>query len=874
VGAPWAFVGRVTELGRLVGYTTDSVRRGLIFGGAAGIGKSRLLREGLKTLDPDRYAVLTTTATEATSGLPFGGLAHVLPATQPAGVTPAGLLRWAVDAMRQQAGRRTIVLAVDDAHQLDQMSATLVYYMARSGQATVVATMRSGEPAPDPIRALWTEDLAERLDLGPLTEPETGDLLAEVLAGPVDSASVAKLWRLSQGNPLLVRELVMAAHAAGEITQAYGLRRWTGRLSLAPSLTEVIDTRLGTLEPEVREVVEYVAVSEPVGLGLLVAASDPVAVEAAEERQLIRVHPDGRRQRVRLAHPLYGELVRRRCPATRMRRQLARLADLVEAAGPRRRHDALRVSVWRLDSGTAHDPAALLVACQQAFSTFDIPLALRLGRAALAAGGGFDTAEGLATLLMFADQPGEASTILADATSLVTDDTQRARWLASRGMITYWGLAEESAADVLAAEAATLPPRERARAAGIEVMQRAHHLDRERAFALGEWILSCPEADDGPRALALAGVAHLRAAAGQPVRTMREMADADAGSARWRAETPYFQLALEVARGTAMIVAADLAAVAVVVAAEFAGMADAGDFNLGSGYMTVVRAQAARLAGRLTTAVQAARQACARLSAGVIFAGLASAELAHAAALSGASGVAAAAMADADRLHRPTMTILYPDLELARAWTAVSAGDLPGALRTLHRLIARLRDDGFAGYEVHALHDLVRLGHPAEAAERLAELSATVEGVFAPVAARHARAKAAGDGAGLLAVADDFAGLGLHLYAAEAATAAVAALRHERSPDAATALTRRAELLASCPDARTPALDLPQLTLTARERQIARLAAAGVPSKQIAERLYLSPRTVDNHLLRVYAKLGVSGRADLAAVLDLLDAAG
>src|SRR5204863_525244 len=93
---------------------------------------------------PDPRVPTSTT----TAGLPFGGLAHVLPATQPAGVTPAGLLRWAVDAMRQQAGRRAIVLAVDDAHQLDQMSATLVYYMARSGQATVVATMRSGEPAP------------------------------------------------------------------------------------------------------------------------------------------------------------------------------------------------------------------------------------------------------------------------------------------------------------------------------------------------------------------------------------------------------------------------------------------------------------------------------------------------------------------------------------------------------------------------------------------------------------------------------------------------------------------------------------------------------------------------------------------------------
>jgi len=52
--------------------------------------------------------------------------------------------------------------------------------------------------------------------------------------------------------------------------------------------------------------------------------------------------------------------------------------------------------------------------------------------------------------------------------------------------------------------------------------------------------------------------------------------------------------------------------------------------------------------------------------------------------------------------------------------------------------------------------------------------------------------------------------------------------------------------------------------------EIARMAAAGVASKEIAERLYLSSRTVDNHLMRVYAKLGVSGRTELASGLRAL----
>ena len=72
-----------------------------------------------------------------------------------------------------------------------------------------------------------------------------------------------------------------------------------------------------------------------------------------------------------------------------------------------------------------------------------------------------------------------------------------------------------------------------------------------------------------------------------------------------------------------------------------------------------------------------------------------------------------------------------------------------------------------------------------------------------------------------------------------------------------------------CEGARTPALfRMPTVVpLTDREREIAQLAAAGQPSRLIAERLYLSVRTVDNHLGRIYDKLGVSGRGGLAAAL-------
>lgn len=56
--------------------------------------------------------------------------------------------------------------------------------------------------------------------------------------------------------------------------------------------------------------------------------------------------------------------------------------------------------------------------------------------------------------------------------------------------------------------------------------------------------------------------------------------------------------------------------------------------------------------------------------------------------------------------------------------------------------------------------------------------------------------------------------------------------------------------------------------LTKREREVAELAAAGRTNKEIADELFVSIRTVENHLQRVYAKLGAGERRELATALN------
>jgi len=211
------------------------------------------------------------------------------------------------------------------------------------------------------------------------------------------------------------------------------------------------------------------------------------------------------------------------------------------------------------------------------------------------------------------------------------------------------------------------------------------------------------------------------------------------------------------------------------------------------------------------------------------------------------------------------------ELELARAWSAAASGELSRARGLAREASALAQSRGQDAYAVRVLHELCRLGDPAGAARELARLAGTVDGPFAAAAEAHAAALVAGDGAALLEVAERFAAADALLVAAEAAGAAAAAHREAGRLSSARAAAARAALwLTTCEGARPPTmLVAPEaVDLTPREREIALLAAAGASSREIAGRLVLSVRTVDNHLQNAYRKLGVTRRQDLPRVLS------
>jgi DNA-binding CsgD family transcriptional regulator len=111
----------------------------------------------------------------------------------------------------------------------------------------VLASVRTPGPAPDPVTALWKDGLAERIELRCWTEAQTEAVLAAVLGGPVAAGSVRRLWEVSRGNALYLRELLIDAVESGALTEAGGIWALRQPLTAPGRLVELVASRLAGL---------------------------------------------------------------------------------------------------------------------------------------------------------------------------------------------------------------------------------------------------------------------------------------------------------------------------------------------------------------------------------------------------------------------------------------------------------------------------------------------------------------------------------------------------------------------------------------------------------------------------------------------------
>jgi DNA-binding CsgD family transcriptional regulator len=873
VTGAWPFVGRDQELQRLHQLVTSDGPSGAVLTGPMGVGKTRLAVESLRLAERAGFATVRLSATRSAAALPLGALAPLIGGGDlplGAGDDRSWLLRRSSETLAALAGGRRLVLFVDDAHLLDDASAALVHQIATAGAAFVLTTVPTGEPASDRVVALWKDGLAERVGLSGLGDETIAELLAVVVGGPVDVDTVARFAARSRGNVLFLRELVTGALNDGTLVDGGGLWRLRGRLAPSNRLIELVEARLGQLELGERAVLELVSLGEPLGHAELTTLADPALAEALERRGFLTTATNGRRLEVRLAHPVYGDVIRARLSALRKRAAARALAEAVEATGARRREDALRLASWRLVGGGG-TPEVMLAGATAARRSYDYPLAERLARAALDLGAGFDAALLAAQLAGLQGRTDQAERELAALAAEADDDTRRGKVALVRtdNSVTWTGADDAGILDD--AEATICDRRWRDQIAARRLSLLLHAKGPRAAAEAAEPLL---KAADG-EAFAFACIS-----GGYSLNRMGRFDEAldvaDRGEASQQRGTPtalaWYTWWHAVTRCHALGYAGRLDEAEALATRHYRQALEVGSteaqavFALLPGFAVGER-------GRLRTAARLAHEAAElndqlgrprQVTVACVYRALAL-------ALGGRGHEAGEVLAGLDAMGTTPGRHHEVDLLRARAWTAAAVGRLPEAHGYLEQAAALADEIGDRVGQTTALHCLARLGRADDVCHSLAHAAQEVEGDLAPARVAHAEALVGHDAEGLEAVSLTFEALGADLLAAEAAADAAVMRRRAGEGRAATASQRRAAALAErCEGADTPALRAieARALLTNAERETALLASAGLSSRQIAGELYLSVRTVENRLQRVYEKLGISGRSELAQALD------
>ena len=367
----WPLVGRREELDQLATRFRDESSGGVLLVGPAGMGKTRLAEESLRLAGEVDIPVARAAGHPQSRSIPLAGLAHLVDPAMTGGASGettmdrSALFHRGRASMVERAGDQRLLLVVDDADHLDDLSRALLASLIDDGTVFAVMTMRhSGGPLPA-FDELVGQGRVLRVDVGPLAGSDVTDLLTTVLGGEVEAATLEKLRAASSGNPGVLQQLVETALEQRSLRRTPAGFELLGQMAGAPTLERLVHNRLESVEGEDRAALEAVAIAGEIGLDVLADMVGDEVLDGLDRRGLIALRTDRRRLEVSLGHPLYGELLRAELSALGGRRIRKRLATAVEDRGARRRDDRVRLVAWRSDEEDA-DPSLLVEAARLA----------------------------------------------------------------------------------------------------------------------------------------------------------------------------------------------------------------------------------------------------------------------------------------------------------------------------------------------------------------------------------------------------------------------------------------------------------------------------------------------------------------------------
>ena len=869
----WPLVGRDTELAQISSARSDRSSCGVVISASAGMGKSRLAREACAEARAVGMPSLWVQATGSSAAIPLGALAAVIPAELRSS-DPFELLRESSAAVRAAAGGGTVLLAVDDAHLLDSMSATVVLQLAATDDVFVLATVRTGEPAPDAVDSLWKDAGARRIELERVSDETIAQLVEAGLDGPVEHATMRQIVDTCAGNPLYAHELVIGAIEDGTMRVEHGVWRMEGRPAVTPSLMDLIKRRTGALEPEVLRPLELLALGEPLRVAELAALTSFEALQRGEERGMLAVTGASDAADVMLAHPLYGDVIRFEMPVLRARRHCVHLAEMIRQREPLTPEDALRAARWLMDAGVEIPPELLLDAADAA-SIGDPGLAVVLATRAAEVGGGLRAVRLLARSHTILNDFAEAEAVLAAAEAQASraaaesagpEDPEVELYIGQRMHLLYWGLRRAESTRAFLARAVGWssdpgwPDRfepERIVMGGFDegFVDRLPGIRKQ---------LGKPDLDARKRYL-------MEVSLGIGLMEAGQMREADAIARRLRPRPP-----LRWGRATYAFLLAcvvgeesgedwpDLGAYLRQTLREGAGVGD----REASGLAAFTLGALEFHGGRYRDAERWLGEAEVQLEHHDTFDTITAIRGLEAgiACFMGDPAAARDALSSmrrrmADREPRSVRSIY---LACGEGWAARAQNAAAGAEAFLEQAGAAVDPSNRA----QLLHEALRAGaRPGHVATALLELSDRCDSRLIAARAAHAIAVAERNGEELLSAGEELAAIGCGAYAVDAIiTAAEQFLEEGRLDSARRAAARARDLHPSGQGWELPIIDGLEgiaVELTQREAQIAALAARGLTNQEIAYQLVLSVRTVETYVYRAMQKRGVDNRHDL-----------
>lgn len=867
----WPFVGRADTVAQVQSLLQAGSH--VVLYGPAGVGKTRLAAEVAATFTTQRVTVHRMVASPASSPVPLAPFASLIGSAVGTDAVHAARAALGADG---KAGAGDPLLVVDDLHLLDDASATVLQQLLAGGHLRMVATLRSTAATtvgiPQAVDRLRHEAGVEHFEVAPLADGELVAMVEQALGAPLEGQARQVLADAAAGNPMYARELVEGSLAAGVLARHGGVYSFHGDLIATPLLEEVVLARLVPLVGAHRTALEMLTIGGRLPYSLVESVVGFEPLEEMERSGLIVAGADAAHRPAILdvAHPLYRELMRARLGALARMRIHRTLADADAATGvalaARPVEEQLRSAVWCVRGGVALDNELLLTVASHAIAAGDVPLATELAEEAYRATG---SAAAALTASWCASQMGrhdDAVAFLREAMAKEADPWVRSAMRLRIGEELWWtGRTAEGAA---ALESAAQEPGPWTALTDAQV--GVHHMlqgNLPAALARCEPLLHHEHV--WVRFVATLGYSLACIYADRPAEAITSstalLASLDGADTKLLGD-PNIHLAVQL---VALSHSGDLDTARAFAEAAYLETMRQPSIQARA-WAAMLAGQAAELGGDVAAASRFLAEA-ERLWASVGVAGFAtwcSAGLARAQVEHGAAEEAIETLGRLRTYLRPGMTLNEHLVHIAEAWVAQSRGDRAAAAEALERAVDRTTAGGQWTNLAETWHEAARL----DVLDLLPGFDEWQRPIGALASARYdmVAARREGDAAGLEAASQRFAAMGSVLYAAEAAAAAVSAHRKVGATKDATRMDGvTGALLARAGGASVPLVAGRSNSgpLSTRETEIAELAAAGLSNRQIAERLVVSERTVENHLYRIFIKLAISGRDELTGAL-------